>query len=61
MKPKIYAILSEAVEIGIRFGYTRAFKYTDSPSEQSILDDIHDSVMAEVCQRFTFDNEDELL
>lgn len=58
MKPKTYAILSEAIEIGIRFGYTRAFKHTDSPSEASILEDIHDAIMVEVCERFSFDHED---
>jgi hypothetical protein len=58
MKPKTYAILSEAIEIGIRFGYARAFKHTDSPSEASILEDIHDAIMVEVCGRFSFDEED---
>jgi hypothetical protein len=58
MKPKIYTILSEAIEIGIRFGYARAFKHTDSPSESAILEDIHDAIMVEVTGRFSFGEED---
>jgi hypothetical protein len=55
MKPKIYNILSEAIEEGITLGYRRAHKHVDNPSEQHILDSIHDSIMNQVCEYFDFE------
>lgn len=59
MKAKTYVILEMAIEEGIRRGYRRAFKYQENPPEEDILDSIENCVMAQICEYFTFDNENE--
>ena len=57
MKPKIYTILGEAVEKGVKRGYHRAFKYVESPGEEAVIDSIDSCVMASILEYFTFDSE----
>jgi len=57
MKPKIYTILSQAVEEGVKHGYRRAFKHVEKPSEESIIDAVDTAVMASILEYFTFDSE----
>jgi hypothetical protein len=52
MKPKIYPALLEAVESGVRYGYRRAYKHDDNPSDEAVIGVITDSVMAEMFERF---------
>jgi hypothetical protein len=56
MKPKIYTILSQAVEEGVKRGYYRAFKHAESPSEEAVIESIDCAVMASILEYFTFDN-----
>jgi hypothetical protein len=56
MRPKIYPVLEDAVTEGVRLGYNRAFKHTDSPDEQVILDNLVDAVMLCITERFVFDD-----
>lgn len=57
MKPKIYTILAQAVEDGVKRGYRRAFKHVENPSEESIIDAVDTAVMASILEYFTFDSE----
>ena len=57
MKPKIYMILSQAVEDGVKRGYRRAFKHVESPSEEDVTDSIDSAVMASILEYLTFDSE----
>lgn len=57
MKPKIYTILSQAVEEGVKRGYRRAFKHVESPGEEAVIDSIDSAVMASILEYFTFDSE----
>jgi hypothetical protein len=57
MKPKIYTILSQAVEEGVKRGYRRAFKHIESPSEEDVTDSIDSAVMASILEYFIFDSE----
>lgn len=57
MKPKIYTILAQAVEDGVKRGYRRAFKHVENPSEEVILDAVETAVMASILEYFTFDSE----
>lgn len=59
MKPKVRVILEQAIEQGVRRGYQRAFKHTDSPSEPHILTTIEDCVMDSIYDYFTFDDEND--
>ena len=58
MKPKTYKILVEAVETGTRIGYNRTHKYTDNPSEEEMIRVISDNVINEICEWFSFSEEE---
>ena len=58
MKPKFRLILEMAIEQGVARGYRRAFKHNDSPLEDAILHSIEESVMSQIYEYFTFEEED---
>jgi hypothetical protein len=51
-----YTIISRAVEEGVAYGYRRAHKHDDKPSEDHILDEIERAVMNELCDVLQFGN-----
>jgi hypothetical protein len=50
--PKAYPALCEAVEVGVKCGYRRAFKHSDCPPEEFIVQQIVDTTLAEIFERF---------
>jgi hypothetical protein len=58
MKAKTYQLIQECVENGVQLGFNRAHKHTDTPSDEELQNKIIDSVMIEICEWFSF-NEDE--
>ena len=56
-KPKadLYAIIERAVEEGARGGYCRAFKHTEKPDEDLIVDNIVEYIMLNLCEVLDFD------
>jgi hypothetical protein len=54
---KLYALAGEAVEAGLKYGWGRAHKYTDTPTEEQILSALCDAVLVELCERFRFDDD----
>jgi hypothetical protein len=60
MKPKVYEILCECVEIGAITGVRRAFKHVEDPPDdqelQQIADQIENTVMNEITARFAFND-----
>jgi hypothetical protein len=58
MKAKTYQLIQECVENGVQLGFNRAHKHTDTPSDDELQNKIIDSVMMEICEWFSF-NEDE--
>ena len=58
MKPKFRVILEMAIEEGVRRGYSRAFKYNDSPTEGSILQSLEEHVMSSIYEYFDFEEND---
>jgi hypothetical protein len=57
MKAKTYQLIQECVENGVQLGFNRAHKHTDTPSDDELQNKIIDSVMLEICEWFTFDEE----
>jgi hypothetical protein len=57
MKPRTYKILCDCVEAGIRYGYHRAHKHTDDPDRDTLMAEIHNGVMHEIDQNFSFEDE----
>lgn len=57
MKPNTYVILERAVEEGALLGYRRAFKHTETPTEDAIVQSIVDNVMLSVSEVFVFEEQ----
>jgi hypothetical protein len=57
MKAKTYQLIQECVENGVQLGFNRAHKHTDTPSDDELQNKIIDSVMLEICEWFTFDED----
>jgi hypothetical protein len=57
MKPKFRVILEQAIEEGVRRGYSRAHKHNEDPSEEVICHTIEECVMSQIYEYFTFDDE----
>ena len=55
MKPKILPVLEMCIENGLSYGYRRAFKHNDDPTEDQITQAIKDAVMHEIHEWFDFD------
>jgi hypothetical protein len=52
LKPKTYPILVQAVEVGVAYGYHRAYKHADEPTEAQIKDAVIEGVLNEICDWF---------
>ena len=50
-----YEVISRAVEAGIGYGWRRAHKHTNKPSDESVYDAIFTAVMNEICEVVKFD------
>lgn len=59
MKPKILPVLEMCIENGLAYGYRRAFKHDDNPSEEFITNAIKDSIMHELYEWFDFKGDEE--
>jgi len=55
--PKTYPVLVRAIEEGVRMGYTRAYKHTDSPQQHQVLECIVDSTILSIIEWFDIDDE----
>ena len=58
MQPKIRVILEEAIEKGVRYGYSRAYKHATDPSDETVMATIEDAVMSSIYEYFTFAPDD---
>lgn len=54
IRAKVYPLMRDAVETGIVRGYHRAFKHTNTPEPQAVMDEIEQAVMNEIAERFDF-------
>jgi hypothetical protein len=57
MKAKTRVILEEALEEGIRIGYRRSFKHTDTPEEHWVIENIQNEIMNCIDLRFDFEED----
>lgn len=58
MKPKMRVILEIAIEQGVQRGWRLAHKHAENPGEHVIIDRIHDAVMSEIYEYFSFQEDD---
>jgi hypothetical protein len=54
MKPKFRVILEQAIEEGVKYGYRRAHKHIENPTEEQICDHIEEQVMSSIYEYFDF-------
>ena len=57
MKPKFHIVLETAIKQGVSYGYTRAFKHVENPTEGAIIDSIVEQVMNSLDDWFEFEEE----
>ena len=57
MQVKEYTVLVDCVERGVAFGMARAYKHTDTPTPDSIKQQIADAVLVEISEYFNFKEE----
>jgi hypothetical protein len=54
---KAYNIISDAVELGVSYGLTRAYKHTNEPDSNYIAEQVENAVMGQLCEVLDFDPE----
>ena len=59
MKPKFSKVLETAVEQGVSYGYRRAHKHIENPTEGAIIDSIVEQVMNSLDDWFDFEEEND--
>ena len=52
--PKTQPLLESAIEDGVTYGYRRAHKHTETPTEYEICSAISDAVMLKIAEVFDF-------
>lgn len=57
MKVKTYNLIRECIERGTSYGWNRAHKHVNDPTEDQIKNAIEDAIMNEICEWFTFEDE----
>lgn len=59
MRPNWYVIITRAVEEGAAAGVRRAFKHTDTPTHDAIVENVEQHVMNAICEVVTFEDHGE--
>ena len=59
MKPKFSKVLETAVEQGVSYGYRRAHKHIENPTEGAIIDSVVEQVMNSLDDWFDFEEEND--
>ena len=59
MKPNFRKILEMSVEQGVSYGYRRAHKHIENPTEGAIIDSVVEQVMNSLDDWFDFEEEND--
>lgn len=59
MRPNFKRLLDKCIEDGVRIGYERAHKHTDTPAKDYLLQVIGAAIDNELDEWFVFDNDDQ--
>lgn len=55
VKLNAYRVISDAIERGIMYGYRRAHKHTDEPSEDVVCEEMKNGIMIELAEVIEWD------
>lgn len=58
MTPKFHKVLEQAIISGVSYGYSRAHKYVENPTESVIIDNITEQVMNSIEDWFDFEDKE---
>lgn len=58
MKPKPRLVLELCIKQGIDYGWQRAYKYTDTPDENAIKQEIEEAIWQQVWDWFDMESDD---
>lgn len=58
MKANEYQVLQTAVDEGVGWGFVRAYKYTEEPTEDQLKEAIKQAVLDAICDWFKLDESD---
>lgn len=53
-----YEVIRRAVEAGTRYGLRRAYKHTETPDRDAIVDQIEQAIMSELSEVVNFFDDD---
>ena len=53
-RAKVYPVLVACCEEGAGFGVHRAFKHTDNPSQEAIIENVEREILSLLCERLSF-------
>ena len=59
MKPKLHLVLELAIKNGIDYGWNRAHKHTDTPSEDLIKQEMEEAIWHEIYEWFDMETDDD--
>lgn len=54
MRAREYRLLERCIEEGLHRGHIRAYKHTDAPTEEQLLDSLETSILNEISEWFAF-------
>jgi hypothetical protein len=50
--------LTDCIENGVEYGWSRAHKHTDQPNPNTVKECIEDAIMLEISENFSFEDDD---
>lgn len=57
VKINAYEVINRAVDDGVSYGFMRAFKHTDKPTNEHIMEEINNAIMGSLCDVLIFGDE----
>lgn len=54
LEVKVYTVLEECIESGINWGFIKAHKHDDNPSEDKIKEELLRAIMLNISEKFNF-------
>ena len=54
LEVKVYTVLEECIESGINWGFIKAYKHDDNPSEDKIKEELLRAIMLNISEKFNF-------
>lgn len=57
LRPRFYKLFEDSIESGATRGVNRAYKYSDSPTREELIQSITNCIMGDLHENFIFPDE----